>query len=95
MLDQTKNILQNLGIIDKIPADMREKLLPKIGELLEKRMLVALTIAIPEDKKQEAEDKIKNNEPGLVEYLQSIVPDSDEVLKRTIDKFKAEIDQML
>lgn len=95
MLEQTKNILQNLGITDKIAPEMREKLLPKIGELLEKRMLIALTLAIPEDKKQEAQDKISKNEPGLVEYLQSIVPDCDEVLKRTIDKFKAEIDQML
>ncbi|MDD3887584.1 MAG: DUF5663 domain-containing protein [Patescibacteria group bacterium] len=95
MLEQTKNILQNLGITNKIAPETREKLLPKIGELLEKRMLIALTLAIPEDKKQEAQDKISKNEPGLVEYLQSIVPDCDEILKRTIDKFKAEIDQML
>ncbi len=95
MLEQTKNILQNLGITDKIAPEMREKLLPKIGELLEKRLIIALTLAIPEEKKQEAQEKISKNEPGLVEYLQSIVANCSEVLKKTIDKFKAEIDQML
>ena len=95
MLDQTKNILQNLGIIDKISPEMREKLVPKFGELLEKRLIIALTLAIPEEKKQEAQEKITKNEPGLVEYLQSTVPNCNEVLKRTIDKFKAEVEQML
>lgn len=95
MLDQTKNILHNLGIIDKIAPEMREKLVPKFGELLEKRLIISLTIAIPEEKKQEAQEKLSKNEPGLVEYLQSIVPNCDEVLRRTIDKFKAEVEQML
>lgn len=95
MLDQTKNILQNLKIIDKISPEMRDKLVPKLGELLEKRLIIALTLAIPEEKKQEAQEKLSKNEPGLVEYLQSIVPDCNEVLRRTIDKFKTEVEQML
>lgn len=95
MLDQTKNILQNLGIIDKISPEMREKLVPKFGELLEKRLIIALTLAIPEEKKQEAQEKLSKNEPGLVEYLQNTVPNCQEVLKRTIDKFKTEAEQML
>lgn len=95
MLQQTQKILDNLGFTKKIPDNMKEKLIPKLCDLLEKRFIVALTLALPSEHKQELEKKMNNDDPDIEQFLMSNVPDCDEIIKREIDKFRAEIMPLL
>ena len=95
MLNQTKNIIEKIGIIEKIPENKRGILVPKLADMLEKRMIATLIIKLPEENTKELQTKLDNNDPDITQFLQSKIPDCDEILKREIDKFKAETEQIL
>jgi len=95
MLTQTKQLLQSTGLTDKLLAESRDSLTEKLGEKLEERLLAAIVNNVPEDKLPEFEEKLKNEDEDLAEYLQTSIPNYQEILKKEVAKFTEEAGKVL
>ncbi|MBU1178581.1 hypothetical protein KJ903_05225 [Patescibacteria group bacterium] len=95
MLPQTKKILDSTGLLEKLPAESKDKLAEKIGETLEKKLVAALTSNVPADKVAEVEQRMDQNDSNLEQYLAEIVPNHQEILRQTVDDFTQEVEGLL
>jgi len=95
MLPQTKQLLQNTGLADKLLAESRDSLMEMLGDKLEERLLTVVVDSLPKEKMSEFEEKLKNNDGDLTTYLQTNVPNYPIVLKEELKKFTAEVKKAL
>lgn len=95
MQAQTKKLLQQTGLIDKLLTESRDSLAEKLGEKLEERLLAATANGIPEDKIKEFEAKLANKDENVEQYLKDNVPDYQNVLQETVKTFVADVNKIL
>lgn len=95
MLDQTKQLLEDSGLTEKLLAESRDSLTEKLGDKLEERLLAALVDNIPEDKMKKFEEKLKNQDDDIAEYLQANIPNYQEVIQKEMQKFTEEVGKVL
>ena len=83
-----ENIIAKLGLQD-MPEEQRLKLLNQMAELVEKRAMIRVMEALPEDDIEEA-NKLSNEPEKLMEFLGSKVNFGEIILDET-EKLKNEL----
>ena len=87
-----QNIIKELGL-DKLPEKEQEEALETAGRIIFQAVLIKVMDELDEEQKSEFEKiiiKEPNNEEKITEFLESNVPDLDEIVKEEVLNFKKE-----
>lgn len=83
-----KDLIKELGL-DNLPEEKKAKFILKIGELVQQNMILRILNELSETDKDEL-DKIMaaNNGDKTFEFLQSKIPNLEDIAREEIAKFK-------
>lgn len=85
-----RNLITELGI-DKLPADRQAKLLLKVGDVLYQAVISRVIEELSEEDREAFDrllDEKKDDEEAVFNFLQSKLPNLDEIVNEEIAAFK-------
>ena len=90
-MQQTTNILEDLGLLD-LPEERKAELLDKMSDLIQKRVLLRI-VKMLSDKDKNDLDKVleKGDAVQIQDFLMSKVPNLDEITQEEVNDFKKEV----
>lgn len=85
-----KDLIAELGL-EALPQDKKEKLILRIGQLVHQNVILRILGELSETDKDEFEKVLaENDEEKTLAFLQSKIPNLEEMVKEEIIKFKQE-----
>lgn len=83
-----KDLITELGLQD-LPDDKKEQFVLKVGELIQQNIILRVLDELSDKDKDEFEQVLTDNNPEkILAFLQSKIPNLEELFKEEVAKFK-------
>lgn len=93
----TQNIIQDLGL-DKLSAEEQAKALMEVGKIIFQRVILRVMDELSEEDKNEFDkllDEKMNDETAILNFLQSKLPNFNEIVNEEVAGFKKESSELM